>query len=48
MANELLPEESLLPDQSLTSANGRYTLVYQGDGNLALCKDYPGLPSRWL
>ena len=37
MASQLLPEESLGSDQLLSSANGRFTLVYQGDdGNLVL------------
>jgi hypothetical protein len=30
------PGEVLFPGQSISSANGRYTLVYQGDGNLVL------------
>lgn len=30
------PGEVLNPDQSITSANGRYRFIYQGDGNLVL------------
>jgi hypothetical protein len=30
------PGEVLNPDQSIGSTDGRYTLVYQGDGNLVL------------
>ncbi|MDQ1539196.1 MAG: hypothetical protein QOE58_3589 [Actinomycetota bacterium] len=34
--DDMAPEELLGPDQSVTSANGRYSLVYQSDGNLVL------------
>ena len=36
MAHKLLPGEQLLPKQSLESRNGRYRLIYQGDGNLVI------------
>jgi hypothetical protein len=32
--NVMQPGEVLNPDQSITSADGRYNFVYQGDGNL--------------
>jgi hypothetical protein len=35
-ASELRPGDVLLPNQYLTSADGRFTLIYQGDGNLVL------------
>jgi hypothetical protein len=34
--DHLLPEEFLGPDRFLSSSNGRYTFVYQADGNLGL------------
>jgi Common central domain of tyrosinase len=34
--DDMQPGEVLNPDQGITSANGRYTFVYQGDGNLVL------------
>jgi tyrosinase len=34
--DDMQPGELLNPGESITSANGRYTLVYQGDGNLVL------------
>jgi hypothetical protein len=34
--DDMQPGEVLPPDQPLTSANGRYSFVYQGDGNLVL------------
>ena len=34
--DDMQPGEVLLPGQSIVSANGRYTFVYQGDGNLVL------------
>src|SRR3954447_21758651 len=34
--NHLLANEALGPDQALMSVSGRYTFVYQGDGNLVL------------
>jgi hypothetical protein len=36
MADTLKPGESLRANGSITSANGRYTFIYQGDGNLVL------------
>src|SRR5713226_3570419 len=48
MSDQLQPNESLAPDQSLVSASGRYTFVYQGDGNLVLYKNYPLQPRRAL
>jgi hypothetical protein len=33
------PGEALWPDRALTSANGSYSFVYQGDGNLVLYRD---------
>jgi hypothetical protein len=36
--DDMQPEEVLYPDQYITSANGRYTFVYQGDCNLVLYK----------
>jgi hypothetical protein len=32
----MLAGEALTPGAAITSANGRSTLVYQGDGNLVL------------
>lgn len=40
--NALRSGVSLLPDQPLTSANGRYRLLYQTDGNLVLYDDAGG------
>jgi hypothetical protein len=34
--DDMQPGEVLLPGQSLTSSNGRFTFVYQADGNLVL------------
>src|SRR5947209_4484669 len=34
--DDMQPGEVLTQDQSITSANGQYTFVYQGDGNLVL------------
>jgi hypothetical protein len=48
MADVLATGQVLRPDQALTSAQGRYTLVYQGDGNLALYKNYRHQPARAL
>jgi hypothetical protein len=48
MPNQLLPNESLGPDQFLTSSSGRYTFVYQGDANLVLYKNYPLQPRKAL
>ena len=36
MADRLGPDQALTADQGITSANGRTTLVMQGDGNLVL------------
>jgi hypothetical protein len=44
MSDQLLPNQSLTPNQLLTSASGRYTFVYQGDANLVLYKQYPFQP----
>ena len=38
-SDTILPGGQLLPGQSLVSSNGRYRLVYQGDGNLVLYDD---------
>lgn len=40
----LMPPNQLSPGQSLTSANGRYTLTLQTDGNLVL---YRGTTALW-
>lgn len=42
--DELGPGESLRPGDSRTSANGEYTLAYQGDGNLVLYRNSDGRP----
>jgi hypothetical protein len=42
----LLPEWALNPDQSIYSADGRYRLIYQSDGNLVLYDQSTG-SSRW-
>jgi hypothetical protein len=41
MADKLLPNQALAPNQRITSLNGRYYFVYQTDGNLVLYKIYP-------
>ena len=38
------PGEVLSPGQSIRSANGQYTFVYQGDGNLVLYRNRDGRP----
>jgi hypothetical protein len=43
--DDMQPGEVLLPGQSLTSSNGRFTFVYQSDGNLALYG--PGGAAMW-
>lgn len=43
-SDELGPSEELLPNESLTSANGRYTFIYQNDGNLVLYRNSDGVP----
>jgi predicted esterase len=40
--DDMQPGEVLNPNQSITSANGRYTLIYQGDGNLVLYDNSSG------
>jgi hypothetical protein len=42
--DDMQPGEVLNPDQSITSANGRYRFIYQGDGNLVL---YDGGTPLW-
>jgi hypothetical protein len=42
--DRLLPGEELPKDKPLVSANGRYRLVFQGDGNLVL---YEGNHPWW-
>ena len=42
--DDMQPGEVLTPDQSITSANGRYRFIYQGDGNLVL---YDGGTPLW-
>ena len=42
--DDMQPGEVLNPDQSITSANGRYRFIYQGDGNLVL---YDGGQPLW-
>src|SRR3954454_10490007 len=46
--NALQPGEVLAPGQQIDSANDRFTLVYQGDGNLVLYKNYPDRDRRPL
>jgi hypothetical protein len=41
MADRLLPNQVLAPNQSVASLNGRYYFIYQTDGNLVLYKRYP-------
>ncbi|MEK6630718.1 MAG: hypothetical protein AABY89_08285, partial [Acidobacteriota bacterium] len=40
----LRANESLYPNESRTSIDGRFTLIYQGDGNLVL---YYGSSALW-
>ena len=35
------PGQQLMPNQSITSLNGQFTLIYQGDGNLVLYQNNP-------
>lgn len=42
MADMLKSGDSLRANTSITSSNGRYTFVYQGDGNLVL--NSPAMP----
>jgi hypothetical protein len=48
MSDQLLSNQSLAPNQSLTSASGRYTFIYQTDANLVLYKSYPHQPQKAL
>src|SRR6476620_3168716 len=45
MVNTLNPGDRLNPNQSATSSNGRYIIIYQGDGNLVLYIN--GGPALW-
>ncbi len=45
--DRLEPGDRLLPGDSLTSASGRYWLVYQGDGNLVLYDVATGVALWW-
>lgn len=45
---QMLHGQTLPPDQPIHSANGRYTFVFQGDGNLVLYKNYPNHPRKPL
>jgi hypothetical protein len=45
VADRLTSGQRLTPNQSLTSNDGRFTLVMQGDGNLVLCG--PSGRYRW-
>ena len=42
--NDMQPGEVLNPNQSISSANGQYTFVYQADGNLVLYRNKDGKP----
>ncbi len=42
--DQLLPDEVIGLDQSITSLNGRYTFIYQGDGNLVVYRNSDGRP----
>jgi hypothetical protein len=42
--DDMQPGETLSPGESITSANGRYRFIYQGDGNLVL---YVGGAPLW-
>ena len=42
--DDMQPGEVLNPDQSISSANGQYTFIYQGDGNLVLYRNRDGQP----
>jgi hypothetical protein len=44
--DSMQPGEVLNPDQSISSASGRFTFVYQGDGNLVLYKNYRYQPRK--
>jgi len=45
--NTLEPGARLMPGQSLVSPDGRFRLVYQGDGNLVLYDDVQHAPAWW-
>jgi hypothetical protein len=42
--DDIQPGEALYGDQSLTSQDGRFTFVMQGDGNLVLYRNSDGAP----
>lgn len=42
--DDMQPGEVLNPGQSISSTNGQYTFVYQGDGNLVLYRNRDGKP----
>ena len=42
------PGETLAINGAIVSANGRYTFVFQSDGNLVLYKSYPNHPRKAL
>ena len=44
----LLPGEALWAGQSITSPNGRFTLIYQADANLVLYKNFWDRPWGWI
>jgi hypothetical protein len=46
--DQLLQDESLGADQFVTSADGRFTFVYRGDGNLVLYRNYRNWPRKYL
>ena len=45
--DQLLPNETLAPDEMLFSRNGRYVLIYQRDANLVLYKNDQNRISLW-
>jgi hypothetical protein len=42
--DDMQPGEVLNPGQSISSANGQYTLIYQDDGNLILYRNHDRVP----
>jgi predicted heme/steroid binding protein len=48
MADHLNANDSLVRNQSRSSSNGIYELIFQGDSNLVLYKKYPSRPARAL
>ncbi|MBL7781961.1 MAG: hypothetical protein JNM22_12140 [Saprospiraceae bacterium] len=42
--DKLIRGQNLLPGQSLTSANGKYKLIYQTDGNLVIYRNRDNFP----